>query len=183
MLLQGKEAKGRFIHACPALISIVFLDQWQCTLDCLLSCLYNHSLSTPFFYFYFSVFLPMIQLCKRRTKTEHTWVRPGTRRRLLCVPLLGALDLTLASASPSALLLLMTATCYWRPPSAGRSAFGDTLTSDVLLFHQTDSPCFVAAMYVLLLALPALTVQKAKKDSSFFLFESLYRCTCVRCKI
>ena len=139
----------------------------------------------PFFIFYFSVFLPMIQLCKRRTKTEHTWVRPGTRRRLLCVPLLGALDLTLASASPSALLLLMTATCYWRPPSAGRSAFGDTLTSDVLLFHQTDSPCFVAAMYVLLLALPALTVQKARKDrvgpSSY-----LSHCTdvsCGRCKI
>ena len=52
-------------------------------------------------------------------------------------------------------------------------------------FHPTDSPCFVAAMcaVIVLLALPALTVQKAKKDSSFFLFESLYRCTCVRCKI
>ncbi|KAG2571772.1 hypothetical protein PVAP13_7KG119990 [Panicum virgatum] len=95
----------------------------------------------------------MIQLCKRRAKTEHTWVRPGTRRRLLCVPLLGALDLTLASASPSALLPTDDGDLLLAPPSAGRSAFGDTLTSDVLLFHQTDSPCFVAAMYVLLLFL------------------------------
>nr|TKW04071.1 hypothetical protein SEVIR_7G085700v2 [Setaria viridis] len=61
--------------------------------------------------------------CEPSMTTEHTWVRPGTRRRLLCVPLLGALDLT--SASPLAQLRLMTATCYWRPrvPSAGRMAF------------------------------------------------------------
>jgi hypothetical protein len=46
------EAQGRLIHACPALISLHCLSQWQCTLDCLLSCLYNHSLSTPFFFLF-----------------------------------------------------------------------------------------------------------------------------------